>query len=494
VRVLWQGLELSSVSTSNSHSARFSAWVSGDSNPSLFKHSCARVFSTSSQEQYEDGYDDGGEEKEQKAPVTALESVSLRKVANPFLMLCHPDKIPALPQTQEPRTVNLKAVQSLNSFIDTMQSIVDGLKCGSVAGEEAARAVEAVTFVLEEIQSSNKESSRSTSDDNNQTTTFGMIEFMIPTGDGAQRLEDSLSSASSPHDQSLVSNSRRHKDKLIYTRRAVLLRVPSKLLWDIHESLSTVGDPSRRREKLCSLLKFTTLKQLVRLLKSAGQPVSYSLSRLLSGSQFSGMGGSKELMGDLGFDGGYGSAREYSDGYDEEEEGQPTFKIDWELEMKRYEIALKNYDHDIATLGVLEQETRLRQDVVAGVVSRVRYIGDVSGLDQLITLRRITLLMQDNFDHLQVSDYLRLWQNLVIILEDDGSGVMSSSGGDDEPNLNSIRRRRFKMKGQSGFKFALLEDDLLVITVPLSFGDKEFVDEIYRHLYHFDMNSNLLDM
>ena len=379
----------------------------------------------------------------EERPRSPIYAASLRKVASPFLMKCHPDKIPTLPQTQEPKQVNLKAVQTLNAMLDSIQTVLDSLNRG--AESNVAHGTDAVANLSEST----------------------LIEFMVPTDDQAQRLEDDYISQVNEHDRKLIP-SRHLKSQLLYTRRAVKLSFQATLLNEIKHSLQTIGD-AQRKTLLAKKFKESSLQQVVKLIKAAGLVIPYELSGLLLGNDPT--ANNQQMIQELELD-------------QDDDNQVPEFKIDWELEARKFKRAMENYDREIATIGVLEHEKKLCHDIVAGVVGRVRHVGNVSGLDQLISLRRISLLLQDNFETLQIADHLRLWQSLVIVLENDGSGIVNT-----ESSASTVRKRRFKLKGETGFKFALLDEDVLVITIPLSFEDKEFVNQISRHLHFFDMQA-----
>ena len=156
------------------------------------------------------------------------------------------------------------------------------------------------------------------------------------------------------------------------------------------------------------------------------------------------------------------------------------------------EQAVKRMEYDIATLGL--SDDRRKRYVVSNIVGRVRFYPEtVSSLDQLITLRRLSLLLMDEFDTLQIEDYGKLWENLVIVVvasNNDASAIIREDTTFHSNNSNRNRMSKKKKQAlESGFKFSLRGDYDLVVSIPLSFVDRQFINEFTWHLPHFDIEA-----
>ena len=130
-------------------------------------------------------------------------------------------------------------------------------------------------------------------------------------------------------------------------------------------------------------------------------------------------------------------------------------------------------------------ENRKRQ-IIADVISRIRFCDDnsiplnnvnetINPLEQLIAIRRISLLFMDHFDKLKIEMNGRIWDNLIIILSND-----------QKHNLIQRKKRLKKQSGESGFKFTLCGDTIpvAIVTVPIDFLDDEILHEFDRNLEH----------
>lgn len=360
---------------------------------------------------------------EKKQPDANIKAVPLRKVISPFLLMCHPDKIQ--PLYEEAKTINLTAVQTLNSFIDAIQNMHNRL-----ANKDTINGA-----IIENKLQKN-------------------IEFMVPSSPSSIKSLIPMES----------TNTNSNDKKLIYTRRSVSLTIPSTLLRDIKMAFSEIT-PEENKQILSSTLMKHALHEIAKLLKSAGLAVPSEVSE--SGDLSRGVSFLKE-------------------------EEEVVFQIDWDEEKKRMEQAVKRMEYDIATLGL--SDDRRKRYVVSNIVGRVRFYPEtVSSLDQLITLRRLSLLLMDEFDTLQIEDYGKLWENLVIVVvasNNDASAIIREDTTFHSNNSNRNRMSKKKKQAlESGFKFSLRGDYDLVVSIPLSFVDRQFINEFTWHLPHFDIEA-----
>ena len=149
---------------------------------------------------------------------------------------------------------------------------------------------------------------------------------------------------------------------------------------------------------------------------------------------------------------------------------------------------------NLATQKVMN-ENRKRQ-MIAEMVSRTRfkaYVQDdennyddeqdgksdnesiiISPLEQLIALRRISLLFMDYFDKLDIETHSRMWEKLIIVLHNDS-----------QHSASERKKRRRKQGGESGFKFSVTDDEddrVVTATVPIDFLDEEILHDFERNM------------
>jgi len=137
---------------------------------------------------------------------------------------------------------------------------------------------------------------------------------------------------------------------------------------------------------------------------------------------------------------------------------------------------------DIATFGkTSENQKRL---MIADVISRIRFKNNgieeesIPFIEQLIALRRISLLLMDHFNKLEVEIHGRTWEKMVIVLNNDAENQLSERK----------KRRKSQRGGESGFKFSVSGDDDnrdITVTVPIDFLDEELINELEIHLEDF---------
>jgi len=98
-------------------------------------------------------------------------------------------------------------------------------------------------------------------------------------------------------------------------------------------------------------------------------------------------------------------------------------------------------------------------------------------LDELVAMRRISLLMEDNFDELELEELGSMWWNRLQLILTEPRPYNTSA--------TAIYKRVQKRAGDNGFSFTLHEDSSVSMTVPLDFRDEEFLNEVLRNKSDF---------
>jgi len=170
--------------------------------------------------------------------------------------------------------------------------------------------------------------------------------------------------------------------------------------------------------------------------------------------------------------------------------------IDWKEHRRLYDEALEDMKRDIATDGLIKMNLERKQRLVSDVISRVRLHDGNDGsdtnatnatnnhesmdpLEQLIAIRRMSLLFNDNFEELQMEDMGKIWESLFIVL------TPERAKGRGEKGAPFSRRKRLREGRESGFKFAFHDTNKLTVYVPIDFLDDELIGELKTHLGDF---------
>ena len=434
--------------------------------------------------------------------------LTLRRLSAPFLLVCHPDKIPS--SSPSLREVNLRATQTLNGLIDTVEELCNRASVGGATGSPRAGRVELDARYE--------------------------VEFLVPSSEAADG-ESSVGIASATRRKS----KRRGDDGRTYTRRSIIIRFPRSL----RDGVQTVDSSGRYSVSAAILLRQRTGQEIIRLLKVAGAAIPDGAGDMFqrdykedinSGSmgRDRGYGNDDALMEEMDLDGstvesylgrsrfgggGMGATRRPMNPY---EKSRRKFmdSIDWAQHRRRTEEALRDAEADLATQRMLGGSQERRERLISTILSRVTIdsqergaeddndgshtddgmtesgAAQDNGLDpihQLIAFRRLSLLLADSYDHLQMETMGKLWDNTSIVLtpsrrensfhrkDDSGQTIVESSAAFGIP-----RRRNPLIEGQeSGFKFTYGSDGGITVYIPIDFTDEELILQLSAHVWDF---------
>lgn len=367
-------------------------------------------------------------------------------------MKFHPDRQSignSSSNTELARSVNQKAIQAVNGLIDTVDAIV------TRACEPSKHKIKG-RLDLQKIYT---------------------IEFLVHSEEGKVGVKKP---------KELPTASRRSVD-LIFTNRDI-------------DSVNLVDANGKYSVENAIHLKVKAMREISKLLRVSGLNVPSNLQSQMkklseesrTSIQASILHDELDLEGD-GRSVKFGSTKPKS----EFERSKQRFmeSVDWNKYNKLYDEAVIDMDKDIATEGLIAMSKERKSRLVSEVVSRVRvfdvsrdsisssghYDQEVTGLDplhQLIAIRRLSLLLMDNFDELEMEDMGKLYETIQIVLTPERKTKETIS----KP-YSRVRRLR---KGiESGFKFSYISDDAVVVYVPIDFKDDEFIQEMKSHLGDF---------
>jgi hypothetical protein len=345
-------------------------------------------------------------------------------MVKPFLLKCHPD----VQRSDDAREVNLKAIQNLNSYLDTLQSI----STGKLTQQSENRMVE-IDFVLQLEE--------------------GKAE---PMG-----LKKKKKNANSIHS----------------SRRKVELMLPPVRLCN-----EAVQNPRSRQQ-----LEGHNMQEIVKLLKVAGLPIPSTVDMNDSDQAAAlraaweddlGVGEYDETDAEsrAGTERPHFNYRRPQTTHYERSRERFTANINWKRYDELYREAVVDMNADIATEGLVRDNQKLRRKMIANIVANVRVQDDsIDVLEQLTAARRLSLLLDEHFDHLHLEDFGNFWENLVLVLTPSREYNVSSSA----------RYRRHRRSLDSEFAFTLHPDYSVTIHVPIDFQDDELLQELDRNLWDF---------
>jgi hypothetical protein len=355
------------------------------------------------------------------APELAPKPLTLRSMVKPFLLKCHPD----VQRSDSAREINLKAIQNLNSYLDTLQT----MSSGKITRHPDSRIVE--------------------------------IDFVLQLEEGKGGLSG-------------FKKKKKNDTSVHSSRRKVELMLPSERL------CNEAAMNARSRQQMDQHSK----QELAKLLKIAGLPIPSAVQ--INESEAAALQDAWEE--DLGIGehddagSGTGAARPHVDyrrpltTHYERSRERFTANINWKKYDQLYEQAVVDMNADIATEGFVRDNPQRRRKMIATIVANVRVQDEsIDVLEQLTAARRLSLLFEDNFDDLHLEDFGNMWENMVMVLTPSRDYNVSSTA----------RYRRHRLSLDSGFAFTLHPDYSVTIHAPIDFQDDELLQELNRNLWDF---------
>ncbi|EEC45873.1 predicted protein [Phaeodactylum tricornutum CCAP 1055/1] len=349
----------------------------------------------------------------------------LRSLVKPFLLKCHPD----VQTSDDAKQINLRAVQNLNSYLDSIRVISDG---------KMLRKPESSIFE---------------------------VDFLI------QR------------DAKVT----RKKIRSVSSRKCVELQLPSwRLVRSCSTAVKTAADsqqgfgsaPAIARQQV----EHHAELEIAKLLKVAGLTVPNDIA-LVSPDD---MNGNRESLGSddesqmepsstrpHAFH-GMPSSRIRLSRYEQTREVYPS-RIDWKKYNQIYKEAVADMHADIATECLIAKHPGRRRKHIASILSRVRLSANISVVEQVIAFRRLSLLLDENFNDLCLEDFGHLWEKMLLVL----------TPSRDYNSSSSARYKRLQRQGDSGFLFTVHPDNNVTIHIPIDFDDSELIQELEQNVWSF---------
>jgi len=353
-------------------------------------------------------------------------SPSIRKFVKPFLLRCHPD----VQTAQDAKQVNLKAIQNLNSYLDSLETMISGKSRRLRQNNEEVVEIDFVIQVEE-----NRFTSRKRNKGNEALASRRKVHLTWPHQDIQDR-------------PSLIDRHMRHE--LAKLLRVAGLEVPMELADSgtipntaLDEEDEANGHLNRMDEVWAQTLDLDRENERMELWGNR-----HRRQRKATESQYARMAAARRRF-----------AR----------------SIDWKKVDRLYEKAWHEVQADIATRGVIKDHRDRRMEFIADILSRVVPDKEISIVERFCAMRRLSLLLEENFDRLELEDCSAMWEQVTIRLMGERAYNTSSS---------ALYKRR-QQKAENGFSFTLHADGKVSVEIPLDFGDEELLLEWERNLWDF---------
>ncbi|CAB9529412.1 expressed unknown protein [Seminavis robusta] len=362
---------------------------------------------------------------------------AMRSMVKPFFMKVHPDT-----QTSPTaKQVNLVAIQNLNAFLDSVQA---KLKPGA------------------RLQ-------------RNETTIFH-VDFCV-----------------------MMEERVRGKKEEILCRRTVELSLPRKqVLEAIVMAPTTTTTRNNNKDKARHAFQGHVESQLIKLLHVAGltAPNSKPYQEQTTLEEDIQHAWSKAVQEGEDPSSHISHAKIRFARQQKYERNRDEFvsKIDWNRYEEIYKETVRDVHADMATDGLIRDDPQRRMAHIAEILSKVRVAEEeekeqqptndddkVEGVDpimQLVAIRRLSLLLDEHFDDLQLENLGRMWESTVITLMPARSFNTAATA------LYKRRKRQTKgdVMANDGFAIALHHDNSVTIHIPVDFRDEELLSHLRRHV------------
>lgn len=373
-----------------------------------------------------------------------------RQMVNPFLLKCHPD-VMASQQALKDQTsttsfhgdtaaalglvqkTNLAAIQNLHSYLDTVQAMFDSIN--------TSRPMRLPTTTT-------------------TTQQLVTVDFILLVQDKSAKVK------------------KNKEIPLVMSRRKVELSLPNPSL------LGSTNDPEDKAGRLAELTRQVMIS-LTQLLQVAGLEIPAQIKEDLlrqrrqkymdpnvttnQGNEFSRL---RYLA----------NRRAFLD------------RIDWKRVDELHERVLQDMQADLATMDAYRNHPERKLKRVAQVLSRIRVqrYGShslkadeddnkplISMTEELIAFRRLSLLLEDNFEELRLDDWGSIWwDRLQIVLTPERAYNTSPSA--------LYKRTQVRRQGDNGFSWTVHANFAgASMTIPIDFRNEELISEFRRNFHDF---------
>lgn len=354
----------------------------------------------------------------------------LRSIVKPFLLKCHPDVHPSA----SAKKINMTAIQNLNSYMDTLQSMASG----TAKQHEGRDRVVEIDFVM------HAEGGRGKKKDKGPNTSRRKVELMLPPTHLVHELVASMNGKSPTSAASQLRLQEHSKQEVIKLLRVAGLKIPNDI------STLSFEDALEQELGLSDDFDEDNAQQPM------GQPQDTS----------TGFRRAHNIRPKTAY---------------ERNRDKFTANIQWQNYDRIYKEAVRDMNADYATSGLIKHNEGRRRSMIAGILSRVRLQPNQDGepisfVEQLVVFRRLSVLLESNFEDFQMEEFGEMWETCRIVL---------TPARDYNASGSALHKRRKKEGATTGFSFTLHPNLSVTIHIPIDFRDDELIQELDRNVWDF---------
>jgi len=190
--------------------------------------------------------------------------------------------------------------------------------------------------------------------------------------------------------------------------------------------------------------------------------------------------------------------------------------LNWKQYQRLYRQAMQDYHADLATSGLITHDIQRRRRIISTILSNVRVQAyeapleqkrkeksnaksndkaeplvavskPVSTIQHWIALRRLSLLLDQHFDDLQLEDYAFYWEERchIVLTEPYISPDGQTTYADPKHYVHGGRRKDINQAARRGYSYTLHPNNTVSVVVPIDFEDNELIRELDRNLWDF---------
>lgn len=503
-------------------------------------------------------------EKKTPPPTASVVASSLRRMIKPFLLKCHPDiqqhhHQPEISNEDDDdkssiskedagwaKAINLRAIQNLNSYLDSIQTLLIESSSSSSSVRRSPKNVSSSSSLVEidfviAVQSSSSSSLKSGGKKRHQSRRNRGIEWHQ-----SRRKVQLVLPQRDKSDVSSMSFLERHvHSELVRLLRVAGLEVPS---YSFH--LLQHHDDYNRQDRGGQGANDATYPK---------GPFWHDDDGLQS-YHFPFGGGASNKSGRVAATSTSASSSIFSRYKANREQyvRDTTANENWNDELYnsgRFQYAMAESLIEDETRGLIANDAARRQDLIARILAKVQIqkqqkeqkeeeeeepssstsknddddtaaagaaatnsrivVVDDAGLEQLLAMRRLSLVLDDNFQVLQLEELGRLWENLTLVLllpswdnDDNDYNDVDNNDDNNAPTATIARRRMRRTKRrrrqqqqqqlqlqhgmstilEEGMDYAwtLHPDWSVTMHIPMDFEPDELVQELERNVQDFN--------
>ena len=359
---------------------------------------------------------------------------NLRAHVKPFLLRVHPDV-----QPDDAKPFNLKAIQNLNSFLDSMENLAIGKKPHPVDKKEFVE-IDFIIAVEDHRKGFKKKKNKPP-----PMNCRRKVQLTWPV-EGAEE-----------HPQYLVRHVGQQITKLL---RVAGLKVPLELLNNEASSWSSSSEATKAVEDEDPLTREDHFWGDELDLDQAGAQMHKTQEER---KDFQSM-----------YQKAAAARRRYTD------------SIDWKKVQALHKEAYAEVTETLQRQSRTKDIREARLHFIAKILSRVSRDESLTVMDLFVANRRLALLFDHYHERLQLEGSRSLWQ--VVQIRVGGPRAYNTSP-------SAMHRRRLR-KADNGFSFSYLANGDISFEIPFDFQNDELLQEWERNIYDFNRmkNNEMLDI